>query len=131
MRTALIAVFVCVVLTSCCSTSPTGDVTSENVRIAALFTDEIYSRGNMEIAAEIVDASHVFHVPNSNERLVGPAGVVSRAAKFRRAFADIEFVTHEVVAQGSLVSRRWTFKGTHQGDFLAWHPPAGALPWTA
>ena len=43
---------------------------------------------------------------------------------FRTAFPDYKHTIHDLIADGDKVVARWTFHGTHQGDFQGL-PPTG------
>ena len=45
---------------------------------------------------------------------------------FFDGFPDMELVVEDVVAQHDRVAVRWTFHGTHEGEFFA-SPPTGAI----
>jgi steroid delta-isomerase-like uncharacterized protein len=43
---------------------------------------------------------------------------------FRSAFPDLQMKAHQVIAEDDLVCARFTFTGTHQGEFMGM-PPSG------
>ena len=43
---------------------------------------------------------------------------------FRTAFPDYKHTIHDLIAEGDKVVARWTFHGTHEGDFQGL-PPTG------
>jgi steroid delta-isomerase-like uncharacterized protein len=90
----------------------------QNQAIVRRFMNELYEKGNMDVAYEIVAEDHIFHVPAGADYKSGRDGVRNRAAMFREAFPDLDFVYGETFAAGDLVASSWTFTGTHKGEFL-------------
>ena len=101
---------------------PPPDEGQENTGIVLRFLDELYVKGNMDAAYEIVSDDHVLHVPAGKTHRTGREGTQRRAAMFRDAFPDLEFTFNETTAQGDLVALQWTFSGTHNGPFLGAAP---------
>ena len=101
---------------------PPPDEARQNTVIVRRFLDELYVKGNMDVAYEIVSDEHVLHVPAGKTYRTGRDGTQRRAAMFRDAFPDLEFTFNETTAQGDLVALQWTFSGTHNGPFLGAAP---------
>jgi predicted ester cyclase len=45
------------------------------------------------------------------------AGYLQATAALHRGFPDVEFVIEDLFGEGDRVAVRWTFQGTHSGDF--------------
>jgi len=81
---------------------------------------ELWNTGNLAIADEIFAADYVNHgIPGVTE-LKSYKGYV---LKIRAAFPDSHFEVHDMVAEGDKVAARWTFTGTHKGEWGV--PPTG------
>ena len=86
------------------------------------FYDEV-NAGNLGVIDELIADDFVDHEefpgiePNKE-------GVRQFFAMFRSAFPDMRMETHEMLADGDLVSVRATCTGTHQGEFMGM-PPSG------
>lgn len=50
-------------------------------------------------------------------------------AMFFSAFPDIDITIEDMVAEGDKVVTRYTFRGTHTGDFMASPPPGSEWKW--
>ncbi len=84
---------------------------------------EAWKRGNLtEILAtvdELYAPDFVYHLPN----LPFPGGIRSRedykqfCTGFLAAFPDLEWTIEDIIAEGEEVVVRYTFHGTHQGEW--------------
>jgi steroid delta-isomerase-like uncharacterized protein len=101
---------------------PPEDQARGNIALLRRFIHELYDRGNLDAAYEIVAEDHVFHVPAGSAYRQGRDAVQKRAAMFRAAFPDLRFVLGETFASGDMVATHWTFSGTHRGGFLGVEP---------
>jgi steroid delta-isomerase-like uncharacterized protein len=52
------------------------------------------------------------------------------ATMFRRAFPDMQETIEALVAEGDAVAARWTFRGTHLGEFRGIAPTGKAIEMT-
>lgn len=99
-----------------------ADRTTRNAAATRTMLEGIYERGDLDLAYEIIADDHVLHVPAGDETARGPHAVRQRAAMFRNAFPDLAVTVEEIIAEGDLVAARWTFYGTHGGEFLGVAP---------
>ncbi len=86
----------------------------EQKALARRFYAEIFERGDVAVADEILTPDFVWH----NQVPPGPAGVKTFATEMRTAFPDLRLTAEHVVAEGDRVAILWTLSGTHQGEFF-------------
>lgn len=86
--------------------------------------EEVFGRGNFDVANEIMAADAVSHGPGSPP-LVGTDQIKRQAALLRAAFPDLKTTLEDQFAAGDRVCSRWSGKGTHTGDLRM---PGFALP---
>jgi steroid delta-isomerase-like uncharacterized protein len=95
---------------------------AQNKALVARFFDQVWNRGNVEVAHEVFADDYVRHDLRPSQALPGPAGQAKIAADFRRAFPDIRFVIDLMLADDALVAARWTATGTHTGPWGSLDP---------
>ena len=94
----------------------------ENKVTSRRFYEELFNRGNLAAADEIVVPDFVLHDPNIPEQPRGPDGLKRFVAMYRDAFPDIEFTIEDQVAEGEHAATRWVARGTHQGELMGIAP---------
>lgn len=52
----------------------------------------------------------------------GPVAFAPAVIKLLRAFPDIHYTIEDLIAEGDRVTVRWTWTGTHRGDFAGIQP---------
>lgn len=77
-------------------------MSADNKVIARRFYEEVWNRGNMTAADEI---------------LADAEGVKQYVAAFRAAFPDIQHKVEELIAERNKVVARFTARGTHRGKW--------------
>jgi steroid delta-isomerase-like uncharacterized protein len=92
-------------------------VAAENKALISRFYEEVWSRGNLDVADEVFAADYERHDLRPTEAIPGPAGQKSIAADFRAAFPDLRWIVDLLVAEGDYVVGRWTAEGTHRGPW--------------
>jgi steroid delta-isomerase-like uncharacterized protein len=97
-------------------------MTEMNKTVSRRVVEEIFNRGELELADELVTADYVGHDPASPELIMGPEGVRRQAAGYRAAFPDMRLTIEDEIAEGDKVVTRWTGRGTHAGDFFGIAP---------
>jgi steroid delta-isomerase-like uncharacterized protein len=96
----------------------------ENKALVLQFYEEVWNRGNLDVASEVFAPTYVRHDLRPSEALPGPAGQAKIAADFRAAFPDLRMEVDLILAEGDLVAARWTTEGTNTGRWGN-HPPTG------
>jgi steroid delta-isomerase-like uncharacterized protein len=86
-------------------------------QIVRRFYEELWNRGNLQVADELVSPDYVRHDLRPGEAPPGPAGQKAVAQKFREAFPDVRLEVESLIAEGDLVAARWTISGTYAGPW--------------
>ena len=88
-----------------------------NKALVRRFYEEVWNRGNVEIADKIFAENYARHDLRPGNALPGPAGQKKIAADFRAAFPDLRMTIDLIVAEGDMVAARWTTEGTNMGHW--------------
>jgi steroid delta-isomerase-like uncharacterized protein len=100
----------------------------ENEALVRRFYDEVWNKGNVEVASEVFAEDYVRHDLRPTQALPGPEGQMRIAAEFRTAFPDLRMELDLILGEGDLVAARWTTRGTNTGPWGA--RPATGMPAT-
>ncbi len=97
---------------------------SEQVNKALIrrFYEEVWARGNLDVADDVFAGEYVRHDARAGEAAPGPEGQKQIAAAFRAAFPDLSWQIDLILADGDLVAGRWTARGTHLGAWANVEP---------
>jgi steroid delta-isomerase-like uncharacterized protein len=94
-------------------------MSTANKALAARFHREIFEQGAPAAAAQLCAPDFVWHAPNMPPGMpAGPEGVKAFAAMVGAGFSDIRITRDDSIAEGERVVDRWTFSGTHTGEFM-------------
>lgn len=91
-------------------------MSTANKTILSRFYKELFSRGDLSVADEIVAENYINHNPIPGES-PGREGLKGFVAYLRAGFPDIHFTVDDQLAEGDKVLTCWTVTGTHQGEF--------------
>jgi steroid delta-isomerase-like uncharacterized protein len=97
-------------------------MSKQNKSIARKVFEDIQSQGNLALIDEIVASDYVGHTPPAD--IHGPEGAKQYDALLREAFPDLQITVEDQIAEGDKTVTRWTFQGTHKGQFQGM-PPTG------
>jgi len=89
----------------------------ENKALVRRFYEEVWRRGNVDVAREIFADDYVRHDLRSTPAEPGGGGMAKIAKDFRAAFPDLSFETEMMIVEGDLVAARWTMTGTNTGPW--------------
>ena len=89
--------------------------TERNKALIRRFYEEVWGKGNVDVADEVFAADYVRHDLRPGNPLPGPAGQKQIATDFRTAFPDFYFTLELLVAEADMVVGRWTATGTNTG----------------
>lgn len=90
----------------------------QNQALVGRFIDEIFNRGNLGAADELLAPDFIEHeelppgVPRDRE------GVKMLSSMLRSAFPDLKASVEDIIAVGDKVVVRMTWSGTHRGEFM-------------
>jgi steroid delta-isomerase-like uncharacterized protein len=91
----------------------------ENKAKARRLFEEAFSQGKVEVIDEVLDPDFVCHDPNSETgEIRGAETIKGEVGYFHNAFPDFHWTVEDQVAEGDMVTSRYTFGGTHQGEFF-------------
>ena len=90
---------------------------TENKAVLASFVEEVINEGRLERADNLVAVDFVELDPLPGQQQ-GREGLKQVISAFRTAFPDIRWVIEEMVAEGDKVFSRFTWHGTHRGEFF-------------
>ena len=85
------------------------------------FVEEIFNKGNVAVAEEILAPDYVHHDPTTQEFGSGIEGFKEMISLYRQAF-DLKIVLDDQIVSDDKVVDRWVGYGIHQGPFMGMEP---------
>ena len=103
--------------------TPEGEVymSEKNKALIRRFHDEVINKGNLELIDDLCAPSLVDHAAPQGSPS-GTEGVKQMISMFRAAFPDVNSTVEDLIAEGDKVVARFTFRGTHKGEFMGIAP---------
>jgi steroid delta-isomerase-like uncharacterized protein len=95
-------------------------VTKSHKALIRRFLEEVHNKGNLAAVEEFIHPDHVRHTNQTTgggRDFHGPDGFRQAMREFRGAFSGIHFTEDGLLEDGDTVVLRWTFRGTHTGEF--------------
>ena len=92
-------------------------MSDQNKAVARRWVDEIWNSGDFSSAHEYV-AEDIHFRSSQAPAFNGIDPLKEMVAGNRAAFPDGHFTVDETITEGDAVVHRWTFNGTHEGEFL-------------
>ncbi len=93
----------------------------QNKDLARRWLEGVWGKGNAALVDELAGTDFVWHW--------APPGLASDREGYKQflrmdfeAFADVSCTIEDVVAEGDKVAGRWTWRGTHKGEFMGVAP---------
>jgi len=104
--------------------TPPGEeaASAANAELARRFYEELHT-GDVTVADEIIADDAAFHMGSAT---MGLEETKQEAAAIKAAFPDVAWPVEDTLVDGDKVAVRWTFSGTHEGEY-AGIPPSGNL----
>ena len=94
----------------------------ENKALARRVLEEMFNKGNLDLADELIAPDYVDHDPAMPEDINGPEGFKEYVSAYRTAFPNLHIQIEDQIAEGDKVVTRWTGTGTHEGQLAGIAP---------
>jgi len=91
-------------------------MSKENKASFKHFMEEIWNKGNLRFADEILTSDFVNHTPGLDVQ--GIEAFKQYVMGFRTAFPDLHLSIDEQFGEGEKVASLWTATGTHKGEVM-------------
>lgn len=98
--------------------------TSEIKSLVERATQEVWNSGNLDVLDDVYADDQVRHDPSQPEPIRGLEALKQYIGGFLAAFPDGHITVEDIIVDGDKFANRWTFRGTHEGEF-AGIPPTG------
>jgi steroid delta-isomerase-like uncharacterized protein len=83
---------------------------------------EVWSRGNLGVADQIVASNYQNHDPAGAMPASGLAGFKQHVTNYRTALPDLVINVDHLAVADDRVTVRWTARGTHKGELFGISP---------
>jgi steroid delta-isomerase-like uncharacterized protein len=93
-------------------------MSADTKAISRRFLEEAFNSGKLDVADELVAPEFVNHDAALPEPTVGIEAAKASIKGYREAFPDLRLTVEQQLAEGELVTTRWSARGTHQGELM-------------
>ena len=93
----------------------------ENKKFMNYFIEEVINKKNLNAANDLVSEDFTEHVPFPGQK-PGREGLKFVLNSMFTGFPDMNWAVHEQIAEGEKVVTRFTWTGTHKGEFMGIPP---------
>ena len=100
-----------------------------NAVLLRRFVEEVINAGDVGLVSGFVGEDFVDHDPPPGA-LPDISGLGRAFTRVRASFPDFRATVEDLVAEGDRVAYRWTFRGTHLGDFGGIPPTGREAEWS-
>ncbi len=101
----------------------------ENKSISRRFI-QIWGQEDLDIIDKLADTSISVRYPVMPEVVLGTQMLKQLVERFRSVFPDSDIRIEEEIAEADKVVIRWSFSGTHQGNFIGIPATGKKVKWT-
>lgn len=98
--------------------------TEENKAIARRWSEDLWGRGNLAVADEIIASEYVRHDPGDPFPARGPEDVKRIVTMLRSMLPDLRIEVEAIVAEDDIVVSRYTTTATDTRGYMG-KPPTG------
>ena len=89
----------------------------KNKALVRRYFEEVWGKGNLAAVDDFMAADYAEH-PRPSGLSPGSEGLKQLNAAYQSAFPDLKAALDDIFAEGDRVAFRWSFRGTHLGDWL-------------
>jgi len=90
-----------------------------NKAILQRMIDEVMNQQNLAVVDELFATDYLMHDPAWPMEVKGPEGFKQwTGAMLEPYFSDSHIAAEDIIAEGDKVAVRWTWSGTHTGEFM-------------
>ena len=97
-------------------------MSAENKALVRRWMRDVWSKGKLALADEIVASNYANHDPAGPMPESGLEGFKKHVTTYRTAFPDLTLTIDDMLADGNKVTVRWTARGTHKGILMGISP---------
>ena len=117
LKAASLFLIIAVIISTGCQEKPdsTDHQVEDNIKFYTNVWDEILNKGNIDMIDTHFASNYVNKTVSSTVK--GQTEAKEFFGAFLTGFSDIKFVVDEVFGVDDRLVKRWTFSGTHTGDF--------------
>jgi NTE family protein len=90
---------------------------AENEELARTLVEEVWSEGNRDPLARVLDESCVLYLDDEDDR-IGRDAYWAFVSRYREAFPDLTLTIEDVVSEGDKIALRQRWHGTHESSVL-------------
>ncbi len=94
-------------------------MSAENKAVVRRLFQEVWNRGNLDVADDIVALDYVDHTRPDGELPTGLRGFKQQVNLVRATFADFRMTLEDIIAEEDKVVARWTTRGTDKREWPA------------
>ena len=106
-----------------------AEVEEQNKELVKRYVEEEDKGNLLEIIDEIVASDVIYHYPN-NVTVNGLDSIKESSPQFHKAVPDLKHTIEFMVAEGEFVTTRYTWRGTHKGEYWGVEPTGKELTFT-
>jgi ketosteroid isomerase-like protein len=99
-------------------------MSERNKRLVRRALGEIYTKGDLSVAGELVHRDFVDHEPAHTESPTGPESVKQTVRSLQSAFSELHFEVEDEIAEGDKVVQLVTMSGRQTGPLMDSEPRA-------
>jgi predicted ester cyclase len=97
-------------------------VSDDHKRLLRRALEEIYEKGDLDLADELIHPAFVDHEPTLSDQPIGPECVKQTVRDLHGWFGDLRFEIEDEIAEGNTVVQLVTMSGHHAGRFMGREP---------
>jgi steroid delta-isomerase-like uncharacterized protein len=107
---------------------PVSDL-GRNKDVLRRFYEEFWTKGNVDVIDDLIADDYVDHQPLP-DLPGGKAGFAELIRVWKAGFPDGGETVDDLIAEGDMVVGRFTFRGTHTGEFMGIAPTGRTVSMT-